>query len=617
VSAGQDQQRILRAFTPAATAPGRAQGRLRSGLDRLRAFWFGETDLRPLGLFRLVFGLLLVNYFWQLIPHAWEWYSDAGMMPRPLAVATWPQRFSLLFLVGESWQVVTFLVAAVVASVALAIGYRTRAAAVLVFVALVSVQWRNALMIDGSDYVYRVVAFWLIFAGAGACFSLDSILRRSRGGRPRSRGWALPVRILELQVAWVYLTTALEKFPGQTWFDGTAAYWALQLRHTFGREFAEPLALNASTSWLISTGTIAVELSFLPLVFFPLWNRAARDLAVVGGLMLHGGILVLMNVGNFPVIMIACLLLLVPGDRIARLVRSASRVLGRDRRVIYYDKACACCRATVGFLRAADPFRTVRAIDIGRTDRLRASDSSGRPATGLAAIALLARGIPLLGALAGIGRLPAAEGLVEAMYPWAGKRGMLAVSAAGPCDLHRHIATRAIAPRAPWRGPGAIRTLLLASLALMALGTAVPPHVFTVKLPGPIMNALAYVTIDQRWNMFSPNPPTADGWLSAPARLADGTTYDLLTGGTVSDAPRYADPLFSRWTKGLQAIVYSQRQEFWLEYGRMFCRARNLDLRFGQSPLATFEIKYHERIVAPPPGGQPTYREFVMWRHAC
>jgi hypothetical protein len=85
----------------------------------------------------------------------------------------------------------------------------------------------------------------------------------------------------------------------------------------------------------------------------------------------------------------------------------------------------------------------------------------------------------------------------------------------------------------------------------------------------------------------------------------------------VTDAPRTADPFFSRWTKGLQAMVFAGRSEFFLEYGRMFCRARNLDLPFGASPLATLEVKYHERVNAPPPGGPPTYREYVMWRHAC
>lgn len=589
---------------------------MRALVVRLRGFWLGQTDLRPPGLFRLIFGVLLVNYFWQLLPHAWEWYSDAGMMPRYLAVATWPQRFSLLYLFGDSWQVTAFLAAAVVVSALLAIGYRSRIAALLAFIALVSVQWRNPLMIDGSDYVYRVVAFWLVFVDAGASFSLDSILRRARGQRPRPHGWALPVRILEFQVAWIYLTTALEKFPGQTWFDGTAIYWALQLRYTFAREFAEPLAENGAFSWIMSTGTIAIELAFLPLVFFPLWNRAARDLAVIAGLLLHGGIIVLMNVGNFPVVMISCLVLLVPGDRIRRWVRVLGAVMGRARAVLYYDKTCRLCRSTVGFLRAADPFRTVRALDVGASARLRASDGSAKPVTGLAAVALAARGIPLLYPLAVLGRLPGVEGLAEAMYPWAAKRRTAILSAAGPCAMHRDL-TLSAAPAIARRRPGALKALALGSIAILAFLTAVPPHVATVRLPDPVVRVLAYVTIDQRWNMFSPNPPIADGWLSVPARLADGTTFDLLRGGPVSDAPRYADPFFSRWTKGLQAIVFAQRQDFFLEYARMFCRARNLDLRFGESPLAALEIKYHERINAPPPGGLPTYRVHVMWRHAC
>jgi hypothetical protein len=48
------------------------------------------------------------------------------------------------------------------------------------------------------------VPLWLAFTAAGDAFALDAVLRRRRGP-------AFPVRVLELQVAWIYLASGLEK----------------------------------------------------------------------------------------------------------------------------------------------------------------------------------------------------------------------------------------------------------------------------------------------------------------------------------------------------------------------------------------------------------------------
>lgn len=103
----------------------------------------------------------------------------------------------------------------------------------------------------------------------------------------------------------------------------------------------------------------------------------------------------------------------------------------------------------------------------------------------------------------------------------------------------------------------------------------------------------------------------------APARLADGTELDLLTGGPVSDEPRYADPLYTRWTKVTERISNASYANYRVEYGRMFCRLRNFHLREGESPLATFEIYYIQRIIPAPGQGEPTLHTHHIWSHTC
>src|SRR5207248_11503679 len=137
---------------------------------------------------------------------------------------------------------------------------------------------------------------------------------------------ALPVRLLELQVGWICLMTGLEKMAGTLWKNGTATFYALQLEHTFGRSWAYPIATNEVISHLMSWGTIVVEHLFLPFTMLPF--RVTRILAVIGAVMLHGGILTLMNVGNFPVIMLSTLIIFLPPEWVREFVDGIQTRIG-------------------------------------------------------------------------------------------------------------------------------------------------------------------------------------------------------------------------------------------------------------------------------------------------
>ncbi|HUG92210.1 MAG TPA: HTTM domain-containing protein, partial [Planctomycetaceae bacterium] len=416
----------------------------------------------------------------------------------------------------------------VVAAAMLAVGYRTRTAAILAFVAVISFQQRNPLILDGSDLVFRAVPFWLIFTAAGDRYSVDAALRRARGEEVRPQGPALPVRILQLQIAWIYLATGIEKLAGTQWLGGTAAYYALQLKHTFGRPWAEALVRSDLFVRAVSWGTLVVELGFLPAAFFPFLQPFVRLVAVAAALGLHLGILVLMNVGNFPVVMMAGLILFLPPPWVERLVAR------------------------------------------------------------LAAIP------PARGASALVARLAAA-------------------------------APRPSTHRASWSAAAAGALLLV---ALASFGTAMP-RPLGPSTGEPLSGALRFAALDQRWDMFSPDPARADGWISARGQLADGTAVELIgeggrpvprdpivLSGDEPIAPRYADPLYTRWTKVHERIPNVAFAEYRLEYGRMFCRLRNLHLAPGGSPLVRFDVVYVERIIQPDLS-PPDLVEHRIWSHEC
>ena len=464
-------------------------------MRRLRDFWFGEADVAPVALFRILFGLLLFNWFWQLYPNLTAFFTDAGILPRSDLASSYPDRLSLLSLSGEGWVVAAIWAVSCVVALSLAAGWHTRLASLLSFVLVSSFSWRDPLILDGSDLVFRLVPLWLAFTAAGDRWSIDA----RRRDTPAARGWAFPIRLLELQIAWIYLATGLEKLAGIDWVQGTAAYYALQLEHTFARPWANAFAVDPVLSHLITWYTLTVELSFLPLAMLPF--ERTRSVAAFGAAAMQLGILLLMNVGNFPLVMLVACVMFVPPRWIHRVMRGA------------------------------------------------------------------------------------------------------AVPAAAP-------AVRGSRRRAA--------TWLLAIAAAAAFVTAVPSEAEALRPSGDLASLLRSLSLDQRWDMFSPNAARSDWWLVAPAALADGTRFDLLSERGADDrSARYSDPLYTRWTKVHERIASSFYAGYRSAYARYFCRVRNSQLAPGQSPLASFELFYVERTIQAPEKGPPLISETKLWSQQC
>jgi vitamin K-dependent gamma-carboxylase-like protein len=462
-------------------------------MGRLREFWFGEADIAPVAVFRILFGVQLFNWFWQLFPNLTAFFTDEGILPRRAQALSDGDRLSLLNLSGDWWFVAVIWFVSCLVALALTLGWHTRVMGLLAFILVSSFSWRDPLILDGSDLVFRLVPLWLAFTPAGERWSIDA----RRRATPVGRGWALPIRILELQIAWIYLATGLEKLGGIDWINGTAAYYALQLEHTFARPWAHAFAVDPLMSHLITWYTIGVELSFLPLAMFP--SERTRLVATVSAAAMQLGILVLMNVGNFPLVMLAAGVLFVPPDWIHRTMRD--------------------------------------------NDTLAPSPPRARPRLAGAALVLA---------------------------------------------------------------------------AAIAFSTAVPSMLEPIRPSGDAASVLHLLSLDQRWDMFSPNAARSDWWLIAPGTLADGTRLDLLSSRSPDDrSERYSDPLYSRWSKVHERIASGFYALYRSEYARHFCRTRNSHLGPGQSPLVSFDLIWVERLVQAPEKGPPLITENNLWSQQC
>ncbi|WP_241498979.1 HTTM domain-containing protein [Rufibacter ruber] len=240
-------------------------------------------------------------------------YSNMGVLPlHVLHANAWNQYFFSLHALSGMWQFQALLFAvAAVAAVSLLLGYHTRWATFISWLLLLSLQNRNPLISQSGDGLLRMLLFWGMFLPWHRHYSLDA--RRDlpvEKNLSTSYFGAATVAYL-LQVAWVYVFTALLK-SGPDWTtDGTALYYALSLDQILmpgGRILYQYPQLMK----FLTHATYYGEL-YLPFILLIPWkNTWFRLLFIFSIIGLHIGISLTLYVGLFYLISISAVIGLLP-----------------------------------------------------------------------------------------------------------------------------------------------------------------------------------------------------------------------------------------------------------------------------------------------------------------
>ncbi len=263
-------------------------------------------DRRALGAFRIALGAVLLLDLALRSRSLVAFYTDAGVLPRSTLTAVYPVvgRLSLHALSGAAWVQVALFVLAAGAAVSLLVGYRSRLAAGMSLVLLLSLHARNPLVLNAGDSLLRQLLFWGLFLPLGARWGVDARRASTSGNRLVS----LATAAVLLQVVVVYAVNAAVKFRGGRWLEGTALPYVFSLdRFTIllGDSIAELPWLLA----ILERGWLAMlVLSPLLLVL------RGRPRAIFAGLFVlaHLGMALTLALGVFPLVSIAALLLFVP-----------------------------------------------------------------------------------------------------------------------------------------------------------------------------------------------------------------------------------------------------------------------------------------------------------------
>ncbi|MBA3549270.1 MAG: HTTM domain-containing protein [Nannocystis sp.] len=250
-----------------------------------RRLWLTQVDPRPAGLFRIVFGVVVLWTMVDLIPMARFLFTDEGLWLPDMARRNYGGEFRTLWDAGhgfEHWYdwllalyyrfslfhiradppFVYAVYGAMLVSVTMMIlGIKTRISTIVSWFLVNSIYGYSPIFFSGGDTVMRVFLFLGILTRWGEAYSLDTWWRRKRallaGARelpPLRLIPAWPLRIMMLQLAIIYCATGALK-SGHTWMDGTALFFALNLDHFYRHPAQIQLVTFLQMIWALPLAT--------------------------------------------------------------------------------------------------------------------------------------------------------------------------------------------------------------------------------------------------------------------------------------------------------------------------------------------------------------------------
>lgn len=274
-------------------------------VDKIDRFFFAPASALPLGALRIGIALCLLLQAYWLRGVALDFLSTNGIIQGQIAALlrvpdapqiSWISDALASRGVSETTCIYGVCWLYVVSTVLFGLGLFTRVTSVLTWLLhwiLMNTAYSTSY---GVDLFSHVFLFYLMFMPAGDALSLDALFR---GRWDRSSSWArLSLRILQLHLCIMYLSSGIEKSMGVQWWNGELLW----------RSFYLPVYKQYDMTWIVNYpwlsmafgwATLALELGYCVFI----WPRLTRKLWVVSIIGMHLGIIVFLGLGLFGAIM--------------------------------------------------------------------------------------------------------------------------------------------------------------------------------------------------------------------------------------------------------------------------------------------------------------------------
>jgi hypothetical protein len=296
-------------------------GRFGAGWEQ---FWFEQVRPELYALLRIGGGLVGLAGLVGLTPVDMYWVLD-GLAPVPGGGVGLRQ--ALLesgFGTAAGWALFVLLCSSFMA---MTFGWQSRLAVFVCFAgSVLQAQW-NHLPLSSAHQALIAFLFCLVWVDTGAAWSIDRWLDRGRDDVTSLRHQPVwPLRLLQFQVALIYVGSGVSKVLDPLWRDGTAVSYVVN-NNVFHRF---PVSLPAVAEPVLTAATyvtLAWELGFGLMMLHPLTRRAALGL----GVLLHLGMWSLLELGTFSWVMVISYLAFLDPDAVARRIGSWPASPGRLR----------------------------------------------------------------------------------------------------------------------------------------------------------------------------------------------------------------------------------------------------------------------------------------------
>ncbi|WP_224295721.1 HTTM domain-containing protein [Streptomyces olivaceus] len=225
---------------------------------------------------RIGFAATWLLFLLRELPHRDELYGPGGPWSHDLAeqmVGDNGAFTALLWSDGRAWFEIVYALA-VLSSVLLLLGWRTRTVSVLFMVGVLSLQNRSVFMGDGGDNVLHLMSIYLVLTRCGQVWSLDA-RRARRADAARARGERVVDRVgpvLWCVFGFLLLTVTLAGGMDGDWLVPVllwAVWAALGLWWAVGRsaEGSQPRILLDVVTNIVHNGALVVIMAEACLIY--------------------------------------------------------------------------------------------------------------------------------------------------------------------------------------------------------------------------------------------------------------------------------------------------------------------------------------------------------------
>lgn len=267
----------------------------------------GPEPTLGLALGRLVLGLVLAVDALRMLRDHDLWYAADALRPvapgRPqlpavLDAFAWAERL------GASSRGVLHVMLA--SALMFAAGLATAPSGVVLLLMLLAIPLRNTFVVYGGDGVARTFVLLLLVSPCGASLSLDRWLADGTLGLDaQAPPWG--GRLVQLEVALLYLSNFLVKLPAAAWRRGEVMIDLLR-NANFARPSVPAVLRRAAVGRLMTWGALGAELVLGP----ALLCSPTAAIACVAAIAFHLAIVRLIDVHLFGPVMVAGVLTCLP-----------------------------------------------------------------------------------------------------------------------------------------------------------------------------------------------------------------------------------------------------------------------------------------------------------------